>query len=137
MKIVTSSWTPTGWAYRWSSGGCPTIHPTGLRRLRLRQRDSGWNRICASGSGCISDRKLRRELLKALRSSYRWLRHGAAALGDVLLPNIGEDADSRGLEDHQHRAPRCVGHEGDGDMTASKHHGTPLVTGASSGIGAI
>src|SRR5712691_8172169 len=30
-----------------------------------------------------------------------------------------------------------IPHEGDSDMTASKHHGTALVTGASSGIGAI
>jgi len=30
-----------------------------------------------------------------------------------------------------------IPHEGESDMTASKHHGTALVTGASSGIGAL
>jgi short-subunit dehydrogenase len=60
-----------------------------------------------------------------------------AGPGDVLPPDMGDDADSRGLADHQHRAPRRAGHEGDGDMTASKNQGTALVTGASSGIGAI
>jgi NADP-dependent 3-hydroxy acid dehydrogenase YdfG len=60
-----------------------------------------------------------------------------AGLGDVLPPDMWDDADSRGLADHQHRAPRRAGHAGDGDMTTSKNHGTALVTGASSGIGAI
>jgi hypothetical protein len=60
-----------------------------------------------------------------------------AGLGDVLPSDMWDDANERGLADHQHPAPRRAGHEGDGDMTASKNQGTALVTGASSGIGPI
>ena len=35
--------------------GMSKIDDTGLRHLRLSRRDSGWSRICASGSCCISD----------------------------------------------------------------------------------